>query len=190
MIVVWLFIEMRTLFSCELSGTLTIFFFFFFFLLVREVGDVQWVPLLCVWKWTQKNWGRKKKCRSFFPDLRDFRGWRRTDKKTTVCPAPPPPPWSGSDWRPCISIYVFLVLTLDIYTCWFFNCMHPSTTKRSVINCSHLPGFDIFLTKISAWSELFLHYFERSWIKFFAKLASVRPDTNSSWADILTGAFI
>ena len=54
--------------------------FFFWGGLVREVGDLQWVPPLCVWeKLTNKFWGRKKKCRSnppplitFFQDLRDF----------------------------------------------------------------------------------------------------------------------
>ena len=57
--VVWLFIEMRTFFlSCELSAgavwPFVLFLFCFCLLLVREVGDVRWVPLLCVWKIYQK----------------------------------------------------------------------------------------------------------------------------------------
>ena len=71
-----------------------------FFVLVREVGDVQWVPLLCVWKIEKKNFEvGKKKCRSpptpahqLFPDLHEFRGWRQTDKKKKVCP---PMIWFG-----------------------------------------------------------------------------------------------
>ena len=35
---------------------------FFFFLLVREVGDVRWVPLLCVWKIDPKMLRLKKSC--------------------------------------------------------------------------------------------------------------------------------
>ena len=32
---------------------------------------------------------------SFFQDLRDFRGWRRTKTTTSVCPPPPPMIWFG-----------------------------------------------------------------------------------------------
>ena len=56
----------------------------FFCLFVREVGDVQWVPLLCVWKIDPKKFGVEKK-------VFEYRGWQRT-LKTVVPPPPPPPP--------------------------------------------------------------------------------------------------
>ena len=70
------------------------FFFFFFFLLVREVGDVQWVPLLCVWKIDQKILRSEKKKVSESPHPRSsaFSGLARISRlaadrwKKKVCP--------------------------------------------------------------------------------------------------------
>ena len=49
---------------------------------------------------SRRTWrSEKKKCRvpprlSAFLDLREFRGWRRSEKKTVCCAPPPPPPFS------------------------------------------------------------------------------------------------
>ena len=84
-------------------------FSFFFCVLVIEV--VRWVPLLCVWEIEQKMLSREKSVGvpppppppliSFFRDLRDSRGWRRTEKTPSVSP-PPPPPRSASN---CATAY-------------------------------------------------------------------------------------
>ena len=85
--------------SYILSGVVDLFFWW----LVREVCDVRWVPLLCVWKIEQNMLRSGKRVSdspppppptpppprssAFFSDLRDFRGWRRTWEKTQCVPS-------------------------------------------------------------------------------------------------------
>ena len=77
-------------FSCELSGTVWTY--------LLDCHRGWWctrIPLPRVWKIDPKMLKKVKKCRSppahqLFQDLRDFRGWRRTNIKT-MCPPPPPP---------------------------------------------------------------------------------------------------
>ena len=115
--VVFYSFEMGTRFSCELYGT--VWTVIFFFACQRGWWSTMGTPNSVSGKLTQKFWGRKKgvgikvsqshtppppppppPTHQLFPKLRDFRGWRRTDKILCSPPPPPPPPWSSSNWRP------------------------------------------------------------------------------------------
>ena len=90
--VVWLLIEMRTLFSCELSGAVwTVLVFVFACFLVIEVGDVRIYPYpACLESW-RKVFKKEKKCRILPPPPRLSR-LAADRKKKRVSPPPPPPP--------------------------------------------------------------------------------------------------
>ena len=108
------------------------------FSLVREVGDLRWVPLLCVWKIeTPKFWSVRvpppplPPAHQLFSDLRDFRGWLRTPTKKLCVP---PMVWFGltpMPFRVIISNYDWAMSHVNklfvhpFFTCRFCSVLWP-----------------------------------------------------------------
>ena len=75
---------------CDFRGRRHYLFVCLYFLLVIEVCDVRWEPLLCVWKIEGKMLSREKQ----------------------VSESPPPPPWSSSDLRHCFHALPLIIIRI------------------------------------------------------------------------------